>query len=162
MTNRSSIYGGGGNDTLNFLSGVGGTLMPPSLMVVTVQTPFTSMVLAFYGVGTIAGGAGNDSITMASQSLSAAAAGGLGTIYGGAGNDLITLASFSQIASVSGVQLPLLCLQPLSVLSLTSMLATRFVPSLPLLSAGASTAVNWAGGAGTITSVAPSLVSMLV
>ena len=104
-----------------------------------------------YGVGTIAGGAGNDTITMASQSLSAAAAGGLGTIYGGAGNDLITLASFSQIASVSGGA------------ASTALSATTFGAVIDIdagdeirtftsttFSAGASTAVNWAGGAGTI------------
>ena len=103
-----------------------------------------------YGIGTIAGG-GNDTITMASQSLSAAAAGGLGTIYGGAGNDLITLASFSQIASVSGGA------------ASTALSATTFGAVIDIdagdeirtftsttFSAGASTAVNWAGGAGTI------------
>jgi hypothetical protein len=84
----ASIYGAGGNDTITLAASSGALLIDGGAGADVING--NAIATSIYGLGTITGGAGNDTLNIQNTSVVAGVLRtGLGTLSGGAGTDLI-------------------------------------------------------------------------
>ena len=148
----SSIYGGGGADTINATSGFGGTSFA---IVVDGGNGNDSIFIGGsaaaggFGEGTIAGGKGDDTIVLGSLGMVDRVASSMSTIYGGDGTDLISLQAITQATAGAVTPATVSQAQVAAVISGVSGDTLRVLTSLSF-SAGNTTGANWQGNAGVI------------
>jgi len=141
---RTSIYGGGGNDTIAFNLRTAG-LIDGGAGDDSIFLGSGARAAEAYGIGSILGGAGNDTISVALTGYSNAAQ---GTISGGAGTDLINFRMAASSAAGSAVTNSSAVAAVISGVSGDTL---RVLTQIAYSAGTTNTAANWVG-------LAPSMI----